>query len=89
MAYSDFSINNVSSKLDLVLQPRGQLFAGAKSHPADEARSEFMIAPILLALRNLSNQQINIFSGQEFTFNQKFGPQRSLCFSNFHKVLFN
>jgi hypothetical protein len=92
MAYSDFSIDNVGSKLDLVLQEARFLPELSHLQPSEwlrqslkngvglaidigseKARSEFIIAPILLELRNLSNQQISIFSGQEFTVDRELG----------------
>jgi hypothetical protein len=34
---------------------------------SEKARSEFIIAPILLELRELRNNSVSIFSGEEFT----------------------
>jgi hypothetical protein len=40
---------------------------------SEKARSEFIIAPILLELRDLSNSSVSIFSGEEFTVDRELG----------------
>jgi hypothetical protein len=92
MAYSDFTLDNVGSRLSLVLKkatflppleplpPSKWLFHALEQGAelaidagSEKARSEFIIAPILLELRSLAHKQISIFSGQEFTVNRELG----------------
>jgi hypothetical protein len=40
---------------------------------SEKARSEFIIAPILIELKRLTNDQISIFSGKEFTVDKELG----------------
>jgi hypothetical protein len=40
---------------------------------SEKARSEFIIAPILLELRYLKNNSISVFSGEEFTVDKDLG----------------
>jgi hypothetical protein len=40
---------------------------------SEKARSEFIIAPILLELRYLKNNSVSIFSGEEFTVDRDLG----------------
>jgi hypothetical protein len=40
---------------------------------SEKARSEFIIAPILLELRALKNDSVSIFSGEEFTVDRELG----------------
>jgi hypothetical protein len=40
---------------------------------SEKARSEFIIAPILMELKRLTNDQISIFSGKEFTVDKELG----------------
>jgi hypothetical protein len=40
---------------------------------SEKARSEFIIAPILLELRSLSQGKVSIFSGQDFTIDRELG----------------
>jgi hypothetical protein len=40
---------------------------------SEKARSEFIIAPILLELRDLSHSSVSIFSGEEFTVDRELG----------------
>jgi hypothetical protein len=40
---------------------------------SEKARSEFIIAPILLELRELRNNSVSIFSGEEFTVDRESG----------------
>lgn len=39
----------------------------------EKARSEFIIGPVLLEVRQLLNRQISIFSGEEFTVDESVG----------------
>jgi hypothetical protein len=40
---------------------------------SEKARSEFIIAPILVELRGLANDEISIFSGREFNVDRELG----------------
>ncbi len=40
---------------------------------SEKARSEFVIAPILLELRDLSNSSVSVFSGEDFTVDRELG----------------
>ncbi len=40
---------------------------------SEKARSEFIIAPILLELRYLKNNSVSVFSGEEFTVDRELG----------------
>jgi hypothetical protein len=40
---------------------------------SEKARSEFIIAPILVELRGLANDEISIFSGREFNVDKELG----------------
>jgi hypothetical protein len=40
---------------------------------SEKARSEFIIAPILLELRSLAHGKVSIFSGQDFTIDKELG----------------
>jgi hypothetical protein len=44
-----------------------------QTNGSEKARSEFIIAPILLELRDLANGSISVFSGEEFTVNRELG----------------
>jgi hypothetical protein len=92
VAYSDFSIDNVRSKLNVELKQtafipplspvvvsdwlRQSLEMGmtlAIDVDSEKARSEFILAPVLLELRSLAHGQVSIFSGQEFTIDRELG----------------
>jgi hypothetical protein len=45
----------------------------AQTTGSEKARSEFIIAPILLEIRSLTNNSISIFSGEEFTVDRDLG----------------
>ncbi len=45
----------------------------AQTTGSEKARSEFIIAPILLEIRSLTNNSISIFSGEEFTVDRELG----------------
>jgi hypothetical protein len=45
----------------------------AKILSTEKARSEFIIAPILLELRRLLDRQISLFSGEDFTIDASLG----------------
>jgi hypothetical protein len=40
---------------------------------SEKARSEFIIAPVLLELRSLAKSKVSIFSGQDFTIDRELG----------------
>jgi hypothetical protein len=40
---------------------------------SEKARSEFIIAPVLLELRSLAQRKVSIFSGQDFTIDRELG----------------
>jgi hypothetical protein len=40
---------------------------------SEKARSEFIIAPVLLELRSLAHSKVSIFSGQDFTIDRELG----------------
>jgi hypothetical protein len=44
-----------------------------QTNGSEKARSEFIIAPILLELRDLAKNSISIFSGEEFTVDRELG----------------
>jgi hypothetical protein len=45
----------------------------AQTTGSEKARSEFIIAPILLELRSLTNNSISVFSGEDFTVDRELG----------------
>jgi hypothetical protein len=87
MAYSDFTLAEVSRRFQLTLQERPDLFTPIRETPispllaetlrentplalatqTEKARSELIIAPILVEVRKLMNHQISLFSGVDFT----------------------
>jgi hypothetical protein len=92
MPYSDFTIDNVRSRLDVELRQAAFIplvlpilasdwlqqslamgMALAIDVDSEKARSEFIIAPILLELRSLAQGQVSIFSGQDFTIDRELG----------------
>jgi hypothetical protein len=44
-----------------------------QTNGSEKARSEFIIAPILLELRDLAKNLISVFSGEEFTVDRELG----------------
>ncbi len=44
-----------------------------QTNGSEKARSEFIIAPILLELRDLAKNSISVFSGEEFTVDRELG----------------
>lgn len=87
MAYSDFTLQEVVQRFQLVLEEQRNLFAAVPEvEPGDflrtlleenvplalalsteKARSELMIAPVLVEVRKLARRQISLFSGADFT----------------------
>jgi len=86
MAYSDFTLQEVVQRFQLVLEEQHNLFAAVPdSIPGDflcaildenvplalalsteKARSELMIAPVLVEVRKRARRQISLFSGADF-----------------------
>ena len=86
MAYSDFTLQEVVQRFQLVLEEQHNLFAAVPdSIPGDflcaildenvplalalsteKARSELMIAPVLVEVRKRARRQISLFSGAGF-----------------------
>lgn len=86
MAYSDFSLQEVVKRFQLVIEEQRDLFATVPEHaPGDllratldenvplalalsteKARSELIIAPILVEVRRVAQRQISLFSGVDF-----------------------
>ncbi len=82
MSYTDFTIKNIESELNVALVKKS-LFSGISESaiPAflpeyldlgkrtynekEKSRSEFLVAPILLAVRTILDEKLQIFSGQE------------------------
>ena len=87
MSYSEFTIDELKSEFNLVLEISEELFANVSPVLASEtlkeilaeniplalqidtekARSEMIVAPILIELRKFLKRQISLFSGTEFT----------------------
>ena len=85
MAYSEFTLDTVQSKLGLQIEEKN-LFADCTEHPlsqdfksflhrgvnlalavnTEKAKSEFIIAPLLLEVKEALHDNISIFSGIEF-----------------------
>jgi hypothetical protein len=86
MAYSDFTLQEVVQRFQLVLEEQHNLFAAvpevgpgdflcaildenvplALALSTEKARSELMIAPVLVEVRKLTRRQISLFSGADF-----------------------
>jgi hypothetical protein len=95
MAYSDFTLNSVTTIFDLTINETSDLFAGVEEiAPSDllqltlketlplatainteKARSELIIAPILLEVRRHLHFQISLFSGIDFN----VAPEKGLA----------
>ncbi len=93
MAYSDFTLAEVSRRLQVSIEEYPDLFPQVKEAPislllaetlrentplalaiqTEKARSELIIAPILVEVRKLMNHQISLFSGLDFTVNPEQG----------------
>jgi hypothetical protein len=87
MAYSDFTLPEVTRRFQLTFDEQHDLFARvgeiapsealrmmldenvplALAIQTEKARSEFIIAPILLELRRIVEKRISLFSGVDFT----------------------
>jgi len=86
MAYSDFTLQEVAQRFQLVLEEQHNLFAAvsgvvpgdflwalldenvplALALSTEKARSELIIAPVLVEVRKLAHRQISLFSGADF-----------------------
>jgi hypothetical protein len=93
MSYSDFSLEKVKKKFNLVIKENEELFTNinplepsnllreflaqnanlALKINTEKARSEMIIAPILLDLKHLVNDKISLFSGVEFNIDSEQG----------------
>ena len=93
MAYSDFTLAQVTQQFGLTINDQTNLFATTPDAEASEllsdtlsyslplalainsekARSEFIIAPILVELRKKLNNQISLFSGLDFNVDPQQG----------------
>jgi hypothetical protein len=93
MSYSDFTLYELKSQFNLIIQERVELFNPVESVipspllqeilaeniplaleiDTEKARSELIIAPILVELRKSFNRKISIFSGTEFTVDKQKG----------------
>jgi hypothetical protein len=86
MAYSDFTLQEVAQRFQLVIEEQHNLFGAvpevipgdflcalldenvplALALSTEKARSELMIAPVLVEVRKLAHRQISLFSGADF-----------------------
>ncbi len=86
MAYSDFTLQEVVQRFQLVIEEGHNLFAAvpeivpgdflralldeyvplALALSTEKARSELIIAPVLVEVRKLAQRQISLFSGVDF-----------------------
>jgi hypothetical protein len=66
MAYRDFTLALVRANLE-----RGLPIALGKGR--EKARSEALVLPILLEVRDILLRQISVFSGPEFNVDRKLG----------------
>jgi hypothetical protein len=93
MAYSDFTIADVKSRLGLTLDEGADLFGSVPPRPVsprlverlaehaplagdistEKARSEFVVAPILLKVRRLLRPRASLFSGSDFPVEPSLG----------------
>ena len=93
MAYSSFTLSDITKKFDIILTETTDLFAGVPEAPirpefqaqfnttlplalatsTEKARSEFIIAPVLVELWLLQNRMIGLLSGVEFNIDESQG----------------
>ncbi|MGK7890531.1 MAG: hypothetical protein AB4042_14465 [Leptolyngbyaceae cyanobacterium] len=93
MSYGEFTLSQLESEFNLILQERVELFTDvqpvtpsallretlAENIPlaleidTEKARSELIIAPILVELRKQFNRQISFFSGIDFSVEKSKG----------------
>ena len=93
MAYSDFTLNELKQKFQLLVDEKTDLFADvaevelpdtlavllrrylplARNLTTEKARSEFVIAPVLMEFKLLHDDRISLFSGLEFNVDEAAG----------------
>ncbi|NEO98577.1 MAG: hypothetical protein F6K58_07840 [Symploca sp. SIO2E9] len=93
MSYSDFTLSQLESEFNLILQERVQIFKDIKpvtpsqllreileeniplalEIDTEKARSELIIAPIMVELRKYFNRKISFFSGVDFSVEKSKG----------------
>ena len=93
MAYSDFTLAQVTQQFGLTINDQTNLFATTPDAEASEllsdtlsyslplalainsekARSEFIIAPVLVEIRRKLDNQISLFSGLDFNVDPQQG----------------
>ncbi len=93
MSYSEFTLSQLESEFNLILQERVEIFKDitpvtpspllreileeniplALEIDTEKARSELIIAPIMVELRKYFNSQISFFSGVDFTVEKSKG----------------
>src|SRR5438093_4717789 len=93
MAYSDFTLQEVAQRFQLVIEEQLNLFAAvpevipgdflcaildenvplALALSTEKARSELIIAPVLVEVRKLAGRQISLFSGADFSMDASQG----------------
>src|SRR5919198_1241384 len=86
MAYSDFTLNDIKRKFQIIVDEKHTLFDSATEAPpqplldeileeslplalaisSEKARSEFIIAPLMMAFRKLARDRASLFSGINF-----------------------
>jgi hypothetical protein len=91
MPYSNFTLETLKSKFDIVIKQERDFFTDvspvevsqllrdtlkenvplAVAIGTEKARSEMMIAPVLIEVRRLLNHQVSLFSGVEFNVDQE------------------
>ena len=101
MAYSDFTLQEVAQRFQLVIEEQHNLFGAvpevipgdflcalleenvplALAFSTEKARSELMIAPVLVEVRKLARRQISLFSGADFPVDAARGSRGCVIFS--------
>jgi hypothetical protein len=64
---------NVLFPSDWLQETLSRTLPVAKVAGSEKARSEFIIAPILMELKRIANDEISIFSGKEFNVDKELG----------------
>jgi len=93
MSYSDFTLDNLKSQFNLIIEQRVDLFTSVETIAptallqetleeniplaleidTEKARSELIVAPILVEVRKQFKRQISLFSGCEFNIDKTRG----------------
>jgi hypothetical protein len=93
MSYSEFTLEEVESQFNLIIQEEVKLFESIKpikpspllqetlnyniplalDIDTEKARSEMIVAPLLIEIKKIFQNQISIFSGTEFNVDQSKG----------------